>query len=42
MIPNSKYLVGAVVLTASLLFSASFYKTKNAFSALQQFKFVVY
>jgi hypothetical protein len=33
MITNSKYLVGAVVLTASLLFAATFYKTKNAFSA---------
>lgn len=33
MITNSKFLVGAVVLTASLLFAATFYQTKNAFSA---------
>ena len=33
MITNSKFLVGAVVLTASLLFTAMFFQTKNAFSA---------
>lgn len=33
MITNSKSLVGAVVLTASLLITAAFYQTKSAFSA---------
>lgn len=33
MITNSKFLIAAVVLTASLLFTATFYQTKNAFSA---------
>ena len=33
MITNSKVLVGAVILTASLLFAATFYQTRNAFSS---------
>ncbi|MEN3327501.1 MAG: hypothetical protein V7638_2308 [Acidobacteriota bacterium] len=33
MITNCKFLLGAVVLTASLLFAATFYQTRNAFSA---------
>ena len=33
MITKSKFLVGAVVLTASLVFAVTFYQTKNAFSA---------
>lgn len=33
MITNSKFFIGAVALTPSLLFTATFYQTRNAFSA---------
>ena len=33
MITNSKFFIGAVALTASLLFAATFYQTRNALSA---------